>query len=188
MYTVIKEKYFLLNKGCIMARKGNSIIKGIEISDIITTLNKAYADEWLAYYQYFIEAKVIRGIMKDAAIAELTQHANDELRHANMVADRILQLGGTPLLNPKEWFTHSNCSYEEPKDFDVVSILEDSIKGEQCAISIYSQIAEMTKNKDIVTYDIVSEILADEVEHEEDLQTLHDDITEFIVHVKQSIT
>ena len=126
--------------------------------------------------------------MKDAAIAELTQHANDELRHANMVADRILQLGGTPLLNPKEWFTHSNCSYEEPKDFDVVSILEDSIKGEQCAISIYSQIAEMTKNKDIVTYDIVSEILADEVEHEEDLQTLHDDITEFIVHVKQSIT
>ncbi len=42
--------------------------------------------------------------MKDAAIAELNQHATDELRHANMVAERILQLGGTPLLNPKEWF------------------------------------------------------------------------------------
>ncbi|HEY9190736.1 MAG TPA: ferritin-like domain-containing protein [Sulfurovum sp.] len=167
-----------------MAQRGNSIIKGIEISEIIAMLNKAYADEWLAYYQYFIEAKVIKGIMKDAAIAELTQHATDELRHANMVADRILQLGGTPLVNPKEWFTHTNCGYEEPKDFDVVSILEDSIKGEQCAISVYSELADMTKDKDIITYDIVSEILADEVEHEEDLQALHDDITEFIESIK----
>ncbi|PHS33712.1 MAG: ferritin [Sulfurovum sp.] len=170
-----------------MARRGNSIIKGLEISDIITELNKAYADEWLAYYQYFIEAKVIKGIMKDAAIAELEQHAADELRHANMVADRILQLGGTPLLNPKDWFTHTNCGYEEPKDFDVVSILEDSIKGEQCAISVYSGLADMTRDKDIVTYDIVSQILADEVEHEEDLQALFDDITEFITDIKKNI-
>jgi bacterioferritin len=167
-----------------MAVRGNSIIKGLDINEIITMLNKAYADEWLAYYQYFIEAKVIKGIMKDAAIAELTQHAADELRHANMVADRILQLGGTPLLNPQEWFTHTNCGYEEPKDFDVVSILEDSIKGEQCAISVYSELADMTKDKDIVTYDIVSEILADEVEHEEDLQALHDDISEFVESLK----
>ncbi len=170
-----------------MARRGNSIIKGIEISEIIDVLNKAYADEWLAYYQYFIEAKVIKGIMKDAAIAELTQHAADELRHADMVANRILQLGGTPLLHPQEWFTHSNCGYAEPKDFDVVSILEDSIKGEQCAISIYSKLAEMTRDKDSVTYDIVSEILADEVEHEEDLQALHDDITEFVADIKKQI-
>lgn len=170
-----------------MARKGNSIIKGIEISEIITLLNKAYADEWLAYYQYFIQAKVVKGIMKDAAITELTEHATDELRHANMVADRILQLGGTPILTPKDWFTQSSCGYEEPKDFDVVSLLEDSIKGEQCAISVYSELAEMTKDKDIVTYDIVSEILADEVEHEEDLQSLHDDITEFIADIQKNI-
>jgi len=167
-----------------MAIRGNSIIKGIKIDEIITLLNKAYADEWLAYYQYFIEAKVIKGIMKDAAITELNQHATDELRHANMIADRILQLGGTPLLNPKEWFTHTNCGYEEPKEFDVVAILEDSIKGEQCAISTYSDLAGIVKDKDIVTYDIVSEILADEVEHEEDLQALHDDITEFVESIK----
>jgi len=170
-----------------MAIRGNSIIKGVEIEEVIRLLNKAYADEWLAYYQYFIEAKVIKGIMKDAAIAELNQHAADELRHANMVADRILQLGGTPLLNPKEWFTHTNCGYEEPKEFDVVSILEDSIKGEQCAISTYSNLAEIVKDKDIVTYDIVSQILADEVEHEEDLQALHDDITEFVESIKNKL-
>ncbi len=167
-----------------MGKKGNSIIKGIEIEEIITLLNKAYADEWLAYYQYYIESKVIKGIMKDAAIAELDQHATDELRHADLVAQRILQLGGTPLLSPKDWFTQTNCGYEEPKDFDVVAILEDAIKGEQCAISTYSSLADLTRDKDIVTYDMVSQILADEVEHEEDLQALHDDITEFVDSIK----
>jgi bacterioferritin len=171
-----------------MAVRGNSIIKGIEIEKVIQLLNKAYADEWLAYYQYFIQAKVVKGIMKDAAITELTEHATDELRHANMVADRILTLGGTPLLNPKAWFEQTNCGYEEPENFDVVSLLEDSIKGEQCAISVYSELAELTKDKDIVTYDIVSEILADEVEHEEDLQALHDDITEFVQNIKASLS
>jgi len=167
-----------------MGKKGNSIIKGIEIEEIITLLNKAYADEWLAYYQYYIESKVIKGIMKDAAIAELDQHATDELRHADLVAQRILQLGGTPLLSPKDWFTQTNCGYEEPKDFDVVAILDDAIKGEQCAISTYSALADLTRDKDIVTYDMVSQILADEVEHEEDLQALHDDITEFVDSIR----
>lgn len=170
-----------------MAVRGNSIIKGIEISEVIQLLNKAYADEWLAYYQYFIESKVVKGIMKDAAIAELNQHATDELRHANMVADRILQLGGTPLLHPKDWFEYTNCGYDAPNDFDVVKILEDAIKGEQCAISTYSQIADLTKDRDIITYDIVSQILADEVEHEEDLVAMHEDITEFIENIKSSM-
>jgi len=170
-----------------MAKRGNSIIKGIEIDEIITLLNRAYADEWLAYYQYYIEAKVIKGIMKDSIITELNEHATDELRHADMVANRILQLGGTPILNPKEWFEKTNCGYEEPKDFDVVAILQDAIKGEQCAISTYSTLAELTKNKDIVTYNIVSEILADEVEHEEDLQAVYEDITEFIENIKGGI-
>ncbi len=171
-----------------MATRGNSIIKGIPVAEVIALLNRAYADEWLAYYQYYIEAKVITGIMKDAAIAELEQHAADELRHATMIADRILQLGGTPLLSPEEWYKETHCGYEAPEVHDVVTILQDAIKGEQCAITVYSNIAEITKDKDIVTYDIVSQILADEVEHEEDLQALHDDITEFVEQIKQSLS
>ncbi len=170
-----------------MARVGNSIIKGIEVQEIITTLNRAYADEWLAYYQYFIEAKVVKGLMKDAAIAELVQHAADELRHATMVADRIIQLGGAPLLHPADWLKQTNCGYDAPNDFDVVAVLNDAIKGEQCAIATYSRIVDLTRDKDIVTYDMVSQILADEVMHEEDLQNLHDDITEFISDLKKSM-
>jgi len=170
-----------------MARVGNSIIKGIEVDEVISLLNKAYADEWLAYYQYYIEEKVITGIMSKSAVTELAEHAADELRHADLIANRIMQLGGTPLLNPKEWFTHTNCGYEEPKDFDVLAILDDAIKGEQCAINTYSKLADITRDKDIVTYDIVSQILADEVEHEEDLQALYDDINEFVDQVKSKI-
>lgn len=170
-----------------MARRGISILKGIEAQRVTELLNKAYCDEWLAYYQYFIESKVVTGIMKDAAITELDQHAADELRHANMVADRILQLGGTPILHPKEWFTHSNCGYDAPENTDVMSVLEQAIKGEQCAISVYSEIVDITRDKDIVTYDIVSQILADEVEHEEDLQALYDDINEFVEHIKKTL-
>lgn len=54
-----------------------------------------------------------------------------------------------------------------------------------CYISTYASIAESVKDKDIVTYDIVSQILADEVEHEEDLQALSDDITDFVESMKK---
>ena len=171
-----------------MAIRGISILKGIEAEQVTQLLNKAYCDEWLAYYQYFIESKVVKGIMKDAAITELDQHAADELRHATMVANRIIQLGGTPILHPKDWLTHANCGYEAPEDPDVLSVLEQAIKGEQCAIGVYSEIVEITREKDIVTYDMVSQILADEVEHEEDLQALYDDIHEFIAQIKKSIS
>ena len=163
-----------------MATYGNRIIKGIEIDEVVRLLNKAYADEWLAYYQYFIESKVIKGIMSESALAELNQHAADELRHATMIADRIVQLGGTPILHPKDWFVQSSCGYKAPTNFNVLNILDDAIKGEQCAIDTYSSLSKLTEGKDIVTYNIVNSILADEVEHEEDLQSLYDDIKGFM--------
>ena len=168
-----------------MAKRGISILKGIEAQAVIDILNKAYCDEWLAYYQYFIESKVVKGIMKDAVISELTLHAADELRHATMISGRIIQLGGTPILHPGEWLNHSNCGYDAPTDFDVRAILNQAISGEQCAISTYANILEVTREKDIVTYDLISQILADEVEHEEDLQSLFDDIEEFVAQFKQ---
>lgn len=169
-----------------MAKRGISILKDIEASTVITLLNRAYCDEWLAYYQYFIEAKVIKGLMKDAVISELNLHAADELRHATMISGRIIQLGGTPILHPGEWLTHSNCGYDAPTDPDVRAVLNQAIAGEQCAISTYSSILDIIRDKDIVTYDLVSQILSDEVEHEEDLQSLFDDLKEFIEQFKQA--
>ena len=155
--------------------------KGIEIVDLdvphlIKTLNQAFADEWLAYYQYWIGAKVVKGPMKEAVIAELTQHAADELRHADMLSLRIIQLGGTPLIEPKEWYQHTNCGYDAPADPFVKAVLEQNIRGEQCAIATYKSLLKLTQTGDPVTYNLVLQILQDEVEHEEDLQAEMEDL------------
>ena len=151
-------------------------IVGVDVEKLLKLLNKAYADEWLAYYQYWTGAKLAKGMMKGAVVAELEQHASDELRHAGMLVERILQLGGTPLLEPEDWYKETNCGYDAPSDPDVRILLQQNIKGEQCAIKVYSKLADMTKDKDPVTYNAVVSILADEVEHEEDLQALEEDM------------
>ena len=158
-----------------MGTRGRAIV-GMDVETVLDLLNKAYADEWLAYYQYWLGAKLAKGPMKDAVIAELTQHAADELRHADMLTLRIIQLGGTPVLKPEDWTKFSNCGYDAPVDPFVQKLLEQNIKGEQCAISVYKALVELTLNKDHVTYNIALQILQDEVEHEEDLQSLQEDL------------
>ncbi|MBP7867782.1 MAG: ferritin-like domain-containing protein [Acidobacteria bacterium] len=163
--------------------------KGIEIVDmdvkqLVEVLNKAYCDEWLAYYQYWIGAKVVKGPMKEAVIAELNQHAADELRHAGMIAMRIIQLGGTPVTKPEEWYKHTNCGYDAPDDPFVKEVLKQNIKGEQCAILTYKGLVNLTMGKDPVTYNIVLQILQDEVEHEEDLQAEMEDLETLLATVR----
>ncbi|MGM0440368.1 MAG: ferritin-like domain-containing protein [Chlamydiota bacterium] len=151
-------------------------ILGIDPEELIELLNKALADEWLAYYQYWIGSKVIIGPMRDAVIAELNEHAADELRHADMLAERILQLGGTPILEPKKWYEMCNCEYAAPHDPAVKKILAQNIEAEQCAIVTYDKVLKMVDGKDPVTYEIILEILRDEIDHEDDLQTMEEDL------------
>lgn len=158
-----------------MGTKGREIV-GKHAERVIELLNRAFADEWLAYYQYWIGAKVVSGPMKDAVIAELVQHAADELRHADIVSGRIIQLGGTPVTSPAKWLESANCSYEEPTDPFVRKVLEQNIAGERCAIAVYHALLEEVAGKDPVTYNLATQILQDEVEHEEDLQALQEDL------------
>jgi bacterioferritin len=154
--------------------KGREII-GMDVDELLGLLRRAYSDEWLAYYQYWLGAKLVKGPMKDAVGAELLQHATEELLHADMVAMRIIQLGGTPVTNPQEWFTQCNCGYDPPDDPYVKVLLEQNIKGEQCAIGVYKRLLDITREADPVTYNMVLTILQQEVEHEEDLQSLLED-------------
>jgi len=158
-----------------MGTRGREII-GLDADELLKILNKAFADEWLAYYQYWLGAKVAKGPMKDAVIAELLQHATEELAHAELVANRIIQLGGTPLTTPKDWFKWTNCGYDAPDDAYVGALLKQNIKGEQCAIGVYDQLMKLTEGKDPITYNIALQIIEQEVEHEEDLQSLLEDL------------
>jgi bacterioferritin len=54
--------------------------------------------------------------------------------------------------------------------------LEQNIKGEQCAISVYNRLIQEVGLKDPVTYNMALQILQDEVQHEEDLQALLEDL------------
>jgi len=148
----------------------------MDVDNLIETLNKALADEWLAYYQYWVGAKVAKGPMRGTVTTELLEHATEELGHAELLANRILQLGGTPLLTPADWYKMTNCGYEAPEDPYVEVLLDQNIKGEQCAIEVYQKLVDFTKDADPVTYEIVLSILTDEIEHEEDLQAIVEDI------------
>jgi bacterioferritin len=159
----------------IPGTKGREIVK-MDLDKLINLLNKALADEWLAYYQYWVGTYVARGVMRLAVIEEFEEHAGDELRHAGMIAERIIQLGGTPLLSPNEWYKMTSCGYEVPENPSVVELLKQNIKGEQCAIEVYNEILQIVKDKDPVTYNMVLQILTDEVEHEEDLEAILEDI------------
>jgi ferritin-like protein len=111
-----------------MGTKGIEIV-GMDVQQLLNVLNKAFADEWLAYYQYWLGAKVVKGPMKEVVIAELLQHATDELRHAGMVAGRIIQLGGTPVTEPKKWYEVTSCGYDAPDDPFVETILNQTSKA-----------------------------------------------------------
>ncbi len=158
-----------------MGTRGREIV-GMDVNELLKLLNQAFASEWLAYYQYWLGAKVIKGPMKDAVAAELNLHATEELNHAVLVAGRIIQLQGTPVLSPEEWYELSPCEYDAPADPYVAVLLDQNIAGEQCAISTYKNLMDVTKDKDMVTYNMALTILEQEVEHEEDLQSLKEDL------------
>lgn len=152
-------------------------IINLDSEDLINSLNEALSEEWLAYYQYWIGARLMEGPMRSEVEPELLVHADQELNHAVMVVDRIIQLGGTPVINPKNWFGLAKCAYDEPNDPYIEVILEQNLKAERCAIDRYSKLADMTSGKDHTTHQIVTTILNEELEHEQDIEDWIADLT-----------
>jgi bacterioferritin len=157
-----------------MGTRGKEIV-GMDVNELLELLQRAFCDEWLAYYQYWLGAKIVKGPMKGAVITELEEHAAEELNHALMLSNRITQLGASPIKTPEDWYKYTNCGYEAPEDEYVKIILEQNIKGEQCAIDVYQKLLDKTQTKDPVTANMVLTILEEEIEHEEDLQSLLED-------------
>lgn len=145
-------------------------IAGVDVKKLIDMLNAALSEEWLAYYQYWIGARLMEGPMRSEVEPELLVHANEELNHAVLVADRIIQLNGTPVTNPVEWTKLARCKYEDPTDPYIEVILEQNLRGERCAIQRYEEIANYTVGKDHATYQMAVSILGDELEHEHDIE------------------
>jgi bacterioferritin len=152
-----------------MGKQGINILK-VDIKKLLKMLNAALSEEWLAYYQYWIGARLMEGPMRSEIEPELLVHADQELNHAVLVVDRIIQLGGTPVLNPTDWPKLGRCDYDAPVDPYVEVILEQNLKGERCAIQRYKEIADFTSGKDHTTHQMATTILNEELEHEQDIE------------------
>ncbi len=153
-----------------MGTKGKEIVS--DIKNTLKLLNQAFADEWLAYYQYWIGAQIVEGPMRTSLIQELLEHAKDEHKHAQMLSDRITQLGGQLIIDPQDWYKFSTCKYKKPDNTYIKSIIQQNIEGEQCAITVYNDILKTIKDKDVITYHIIEKILEDELDHEQDLENM----------------
>jgi bacterioferritin len=158
-----------------MGKHGIKILN-LDVNELLRMLNEALSEEWLAFYQYWIGARLMEGPMRGEIEAELLIHAGQELNHAVLIVGRIIQLGGRPVTNPKDWFKLSRCDYDEPKDPYVEAILEQNLKGERCAIQRYQEIADFTNGKDHTTHQIATTILNEELEHEQDIEDFISDI------------
>jgi len=83
-----KNEYFYKNIS-IMGKQGITI-SSVDVDQLLKMLNAALAEEWLAYYQYWIGAQIMEGPMRSEIEPELMLHANQELGHALLVVNRIV--------------------------------------------------------------------------------------------------
>ena len=153
-----------------MGKIGTDILSDIDVKKLIQMLNEALCEEWLAYYQYWIGSRLMEGPMRSEIEPELLIHATQELNHALLVVTRIIQLGGTPVLDPSDWAKFARCSYAAPVDPYVEVVLNQNLKGEQCAIKRYKELADFTNGKDHTTHQMATTILNEEIEHEQDIE------------------
>src|SRR5688500_1177110 len=79
----------------------------------VKILNEALATEIVCVLRYRRHYFMASGIHAEGVAAEFLQHSNEEQAHADLIAQRIVQLGGEPDLNPQGLFTRSHAEYIE---------------------------------------------------------------------------
>jgi bacterioferritin len=143
---------------------------------VIRLLNEALATEivcTLRYKRHFFMAK---GINAEAVATEFAEHAGEEQEHADLIAQRIVQLGGAPDLSPQGLATRSHAEYVEGDS--LVDMIREDLVAERIAIDSYKEMVNYFGAQDPTSRRLMEEILAKEEEHAEDLVTLLDGMEE----------
>lgn len=157
-----------------MGQVGRQIIKELDVKTVIKALKAAYADEWLAHYNYLHAAQVATGLNAPQVSGMLTARAADELGHATRLGERILELGGEL---PTDWSDISKLANAPAfllpkKTSDLAGMLRAVLKAERSAITTYQALSQMTRHRDTVTHELAEALLADEVKDEEHTENL----------------
>jgi bacterioferritin len=147
---------------------------GVDLKELIADLNRAYCDEWLAFYAYTYAAQVVSGKGAEDMEEYLKKVAGEELEHQGELADMIVKLGGMPTVSLNDLEKNGNGPYPMPpkKTDDYDKIIDFVTEAEAGAIDVYRKIAKKTLGKEDVVYQLVTHILGEEVNHEEMFENL----------------
>jgi bacterioferritin len=140
--------------------------------EIIRLLNASLATEWVCVLRYKRHYYMAKGVKAQVAAAEFLEHAEQEAQHADKLAERIVQLGGEPELNPDLLSKNSHAQYVAGNTLKEM-VTEDLI-AERIAIDSYREIIQYIGDKDPTTRRIFEEILAQEEEHADDMADILD--------------
>ena len=136
--------------------------------DIIALLNDSLATEWVCVLRYRRHHFTAAGLASPKIAEEFLVHANEELGHADRLARRIVQLGGTPDLSPATLLARSHAAYDE--SLALKDMIRANLVAERVAIETYSQLVALIGDKDISTRRLLEDILADEQQHADELK------------------
>src|SRR5256714_2869241 len=110
------------------------------------------------------------GVHGAAARDEFKEHADEEREHADLVAERIQQLGGKPDFNPKNLLERSISHYVEGET--LAGMIREDLIAERMVIELYQQMIRYFENNDPTTRILIEQLLKDEEEHATDLTDL----------------
>jgi bacterioferritin len=137
---------------------------------VLRLLNEALATEIVCVLRYKRHYYTASGIHAQAVAAEFLEHAAEEQNHADQIAERIVQLGGEPDLNPEGLLSRSHSEYVEGDG--LVEMIKEDLVAERVAIDSYAEMIRYIGDDDPTTRRMLEGILATEEEHADDLRTL----------------
>jgi len=135
--------------------------------DIIKLLNGALATEIVCTLRYKRHYFTAKGLASPKIAEEFLVHANEETAHGDMLAERIVQLGGEPDFAPTTLTSRSHADYDE--SLDLQAMIRANLIAERVAIEAYGQMIKLIGDKDSTTRRILESILAQEQEHADEL-------------------
>ncbi|HET6266561.1 MAG TPA: ferritin-like domain-containing protein [Acidobacteriota bacterium] len=141
---------------------------------ILKLLNEALATEIICVLRYKRHHFMASGIHAQSVAAEFLQHANEEQGHADLIAARIVQLGGAPNFSPEGLSTRSHAEYVEGTD--LIDMIKEDLVAERIAIDSYREMTNFAGAKDPTTRRMLEGILAMEEEHADDLVNLLEEL------------
>jgi bacterioferritin len=145
---------------------------GADPKAVIDVLNDVLATEIVCWMRYSRHAISATGINRDQVSAEFSEHAEEELRHAMMAAERVSQLGGQPDFDPTTLAARAHTTYEALDYSDLTGMLKENLIAERIVISTYQEIIGWLGDGDITTRRMLESILAEEEEHADDMLDL----------------